>query len=230
VAAIDQPRDDRHDERDVAAALKHREEDSGWLCHLRLVDSVSGLLLNSLGLTLIGQRRATQTLDPPAGAPTTAPMNEPMRFITDRERELYSMVELCERYGVSRKTGYKWVERYEREGLDGLREQSRAPHHCPHRMAADVATAICAARRQHPSWGSAKLLQWLKPRHPELALPAPSTAGDLLARRGLVKKRRCRRHYTHPGVVPPTTNSRMISGPQISRATSGPAMASIAIR
>jgi hypothetical protein len=45
VAAIDQPRDDRHDERDVAAALKHREEDSGWLCHLRLVGSVSGLLL-----------------------------------------------------------------------------------------------------------------------------------------------------------------------------------------
>jgi hypothetical protein len=45
VPAIDQPRDDRHDERDVAAALKHREEDSGWLCHLRLVGSVSGLLL-----------------------------------------------------------------------------------------------------------------------------------------------------------------------------------------
>lgn len=51
MAAIDQPRDDRHDERDVAAALKHREEDSGWLCHLRLVGSVSGLLLNSLDLT-----------------------------------------------------------------------------------------------------------------------------------------------------------------------------------
>ena len=69
----------------------------------------------------------------------TAPMKERMRFVTDWERDLYSMVELCERYGVSRKTGYKWVARYEREGPDGLDERSRAPHHCPHRIAADVA-------------------------------------------------------------------------------------------
>ena len=135
----------------------------------------------------------------------TAPMKERVRFVTDWERSLYSMMELCERYGVSRKTGYKWVARYEREGPDGLREQSRAPHHCPHRIAADVAAAICAGRRQHPSWGPEKILHWLKRRQPELGLPATSTAGDLLARRGLVKKRRRRRHYTHPGVVPPTT-------------------------
>lgn len=132
-------------------------------------------------------------------------MNERMRFITDWERGLYSMVELCERYGVSRKTGYKWVGRYEGEGLDGLRERSRAPHHCPHRITDAVADAICASRRQHPSWGPAKILQWLKRRHPRLELPAPSTAGDLLGRRGLVKKRRRRRPHTHPGVVPPTT-------------------------
>ena len=81
---------------------------------------------------------------------TAPPMNERMRFVTDRERDLYSMVELCERYGVSRKTGYKWLARYEREGPDGLREQSRAPHQGPHRISAEVAAAICAGRRQHP--------------------------------------------------------------------------------
>ena len=64
---------------------------------------------------------------------------------------------------------------------------------------------ICAARRQHPSWGLAKLVAWLRPRYPAVDWPAVSTAGDLLARRGLVKKRRRRRHYQHPGVVPPTT-------------------------
>jgi len=133
-------------------------------------------------------------------------MKERMRFVTDWERDLYSMVELCERYGVSRKTGYKWLARYEREGPDGLHERSRAPHSCPHRIAADVAAAICAGRRQHPSWGPEKILHWLKRRHPELELPATSTAGDLLARRGLVKKRRRRRQYTHPGLVPPTTD------------------------
>ena len=135
----------------------------------------------------------------------TAPMNERMRFVTDWERDLYSMVELCERYGVSRKTGYKWLARYEREGPDGLRERSRAPHHCPHRISPAVAEAICAGRRQHPSWGPEKILLWLKRRHPTMAIPAPSTAGDLLARRGLVKKRRRRRPHSHPGVVPPTT-------------------------
>jgi putative transposase len=98
----------------------------------------------------------------------TAPMKERMRFVTDWERGLYAMVELCERYGVSRKTGYKWVDRYAREGPDGLREQSRAPHHCPHRIAADVAAAICAGRRQHPSWGPDKILHWLKRQQPEL--------------------------------------------------------------
>ena len=135
----------------------------------------------------------------------TAPMKERMRFVTDWERGLYSMVELCERYGVSRKTGYKWIARYEGDGLDGLRDRSRAPHQCPHRMAADVAEALCAGRRQHPSWGPDKILHWLKRRHPAMELPATSTAGDLLARQGLVKKRRRRRHYTHPGVVPATT-------------------------
>src|SRR5215470_4885988 len=92
----------------------------------------------------------------------TAPMKERMRFVTDWERDLYSVVELCERYGISRKTGYKWLARYEGEGVDGLRERSRAPRQCPHRIAADVAEAICAGRRQHPSWGPDKILHWLK--------------------------------------------------------------------
>ncbi|MGH2362568.1 MAG: helix-turn-helix domain-containing protein, partial [bacterium] len=88
----------------------------------------------------------------------TAPMKERMRFVTDWERALYSMVELCERYGVSRKTGYRWLARYEGEGPDGLHERSRAPHHCPHRITGEVAAVICAGRRQRPSWGPDKIL------------------------------------------------------------------------
>src|SRR5712691_3318990 len=61
----------------------------------------------------------------------TEPMKERVRFVADAERGLYSMSELCERYGVSRRTGYKWLERYEADGPAGLKEQSRAPHHCP---------------------------------------------------------------------------------------------------
>jgi transposase InsO family protein len=132
-------------------------------------------------------------------------MEERKQFIDDHRLGLYDMRELCARYGVSRKTGYKWLDRFEEEGRRGLADRSRAPHRCPHKIGDEVASAICEARRRHPDWGPRKLLDWLRPRHPELELPAASTAGDLLVRRGLVKKRRRRRLHLHPGVVPPTT-------------------------
>ena len=135
----------------------------------------------------------------------TAPMEQRERFIRDERLALYPMTELCERYGISRKTGYKWLDRFDAGGRAGLSDRSRAPHQCPHRIADNVAQLICLARRQHPSWGPEKLLQWLEPRHPEVEMPAVSTAGDLLARKGLVKKRRRRRPHLHPGVVPAVT-------------------------
>ena len=135
----------------------------------------------------------------------TSPVEERERFMEAHRVGLYTMTELCERYGISRKTGYKWRERFEEEGRQGLQDRSRAPHHCPHCIPVETAQRICEARRQHPSWGPEKLLQWLAVRDPDLDLPAVSTAGDLLARAGLVKKRRRRRHYQHPGVVPPVT-------------------------
>src|SRR5881628_2722906 len=83
----------------------------------------------------------------------TDPMKERMHFVADWDRELYAVTELCARYGISRKTGYKWIARYVHAGVAGRAEQSRAPHRCPHRIAPAVAAAIVGARRQHPSWG-----------------------------------------------------------------------------
>lgn len=133
------------------------------------------------------------------------PMEQRERFIRDQQNGLYTMTELCDRHNISRKTGYKWLDRFDAGGRAALGDRSRAPHQCPHRISSEVADVICTARRQHPSWGPEKLLQWLAPRHTGIALPATSTAGDLLARRGLVKRRRRRRPYQHPGVVPITT-------------------------
>lgn len=133
----------------------------------------------------------------------TAPMEQRERFIADRLRAPYSMTELCARYGVSRKTGYKWLGRFAAEGERGLEDRSHAPRRCPHRIASSMAALLCATRRAHPSWGPAKLLDYLRPRHPEIrSWPAASTVGDLLARRGLVRKRRRRRPVRHPGSVP----------------------------
>ena len=141
---------------------------------------------------------------------TSSGVEQRESFIADERRGLHTFTELCARYGISRKTGYKWCDRFAADGRRGLRERSHAPHHCPHRIAADIADLLCTARRRHPDWGPGKLLDWLAPRHPTIAdaaWPAVSTAGDLLAREGLVKKRRRRRRHQHPGVVPSTTHA-----------------------
>src|SRR2546425_12791288 len=180
----------------------------------------------------MGDTRPGQTLASRASMPwlETAPMDERERFIADHRLDLYTMTELCRRYHVSRKTGYKWIDRMEEGGRAALRDRSRAPHHCPHRIAANVAEWICAARQAHRSRGPRMLRQWLERRAPDLDWPAPSPAGDLLARRGLVKKRRRRRPHYHPGRGGAGDARPTTCGPRTSRATSAPGTGCTAIR
>ncbi len=136
----------------------------------------------------------------------TSPVDQRKEFIREYRRGLFTMQELCARYAISRKTGYKLVARVEEEGVRGLQDRSRAPHSCPHRTPPEVERLIVAARQKHPDWGPRLLLDWLKPRHPRVHdWPAPSTAGAMLLRAGLVKRRGRRRLSTHPGVVDPIT-------------------------
>src|SRR5262245_1957198 len=133
-------------------------------------------------------------------------MEERLRFVHDALSNRFAMSELCARYGVSRRIGYKWLARYEADGRRGLVDQSRAPKHCPHRTADRVTELLVEGRQLHPQWGARKLIRVLRGRHREIRVwPAPSTVADLLARRGLVHKRRHRRPSVHPGVVRPTT-------------------------
>lgn len=136
----------------------------------------------------------------------TSPMDQREQFLADYRRGHFSMQELCLRYAISRKTGYKWIGRVAEEGRRGLAERSRAPHSCPHKTPNAVAALIIAARLAHPDWGPQLLLDWLRPRHPRRRdWPATSTAGAILKREGLVLPRRRRRSTTHPGVVDPVT-------------------------
>jgi putative transposase len=105
----------------------------------------------------------------------------------------WSMSEVCAAFGISRKSGYKWLRRYEDAGLDGLGERGRAPIHHPNATPAEVIGELIAAREQHRFWGPRKLVAWLKREAPDLQWPAPSTAGAILKRHGLVRPRRRRR-------------------------------------
>lgn len=111
----------------------------------------------------------------------------------------WTMTELCERYGVSRVTGHKWWRRFTEFGYPGLEEVSRAPKTCPHRTRPEIEEALVAARKRHPKWGPETLLELVHRKHPDWILPAPSTAGDILKRNGLVKPRRRRVRPRHPG-------------------------------
>jgi putative transposase len=128
-----------------------------------------------------------------------SPMDQKTQFIADYLRRSLSVTELCDHYGISRKTGYKWIERYEHGGLASLAERSRRPHACPTQTPEEVVQALTEARERHPSWGAKKLLAFLSGRHPDRAWPAHSTVCDLLARHGLVRKPRARRRVGHPG-------------------------------
>lgn len=129
----------------------------------------------------------------------TEPMTERLKLIEESLSGLYTTSELCERFGVSRKTGYKWRARFLAEGAAGLKDRSHAPRSCPHKLEERIAAAIIAARKKHPRWGPRKLLDWLRWRQPDLELPAPSTAGELLRREGLSQRERRRRRWRHPG-------------------------------
>lgn len=118
-----------------------------------------------------------------------------LKFIAawlDEEND-WSMSELCEAFGVSRKSGYKWLQRYQLSGLDGLVDRLRAPHSHPNATPPDVVKKLIAARKKHRYWGARKLLVGLAKKDPGLPWPAVSTAGEILKRHGLVKPRRRRR-------------------------------------
>lgn len=127
-------------------------------------------------------------------------LNERVRFVRDFASGHWSMTELCERFGVSRPTGYKWVARHRTGGDRGLQDRSRAPHHCPRRTDGELEALVVAARLQY-GWGAKKLGQVLRIRHPDRVWPARSTLNALLERHGLLRKNRRRRKWAHPGAA-----------------------------
>ena len=124
----------------------------------------------------------------------TGPVEERMKFITHYLEDEYSMVDLCRHYGISRKTGYKWIRRFVENGADGLREQSRAPYRQARMTPPDIEAAIVAlATKGQSKRGPKKLRRLLELSDPTVSWPAVSTIGAILKRNGLVSPRHRRR-------------------------------------
>lgn len=124
----------------------------------------------------------------------TSPEAEQTRFIQRWQAGGVTFVELCRQFGISRKSGYKRLQRFQAWGWEGLGDLSRAPHHQPHRTEEAIIQRLIATKQARPTWGPKKLVAWLRDQEPRTPWPAPSTAGDLLQRAGLVRPRKRRRH------------------------------------
>jgi len=143
-------------------------------------------------------------------------MEQRKEFLEAAIRGEHSFTELCRRFGISRKNGYKWLNRHLIElavpgGTTSFADRSRRPHNSPTAIAPEVEAAIVELRKQRPHWGPKKLRIVLSRQCPELELPSESTFAAVLKRNGLVRPRRKRTksppytaplgHASHPNAV-----------------------------
>jgi transposase InsO family protein len=131
----------------------------------------------------------------------TCAMDERMRFVIAAGEEGAVMTDVCEHYAVSRTTGYKWLARYRRDGVEGLKDRSRAPLQHGRARPEGVFEAVLGLRERYRHWGPRKLRAKLAELQPDLDVPAASTIGDWLCREGLTH-RQARRRRSPPSTQP----------------------------
>lgn len=131
----------------------------------------------------------------------TCAMNEKDLFIDAYLGRDSDFSRLCRRFGISRKTGYKWIGRYDAEGRPGLKDRSRARLTQARQTPAAVVDQILELKHRHPDWGPVTIGSNLYRTDPGFDWPANSTIGEILKRHGLVKPRR-KRHKVPPQTQP----------------------------
>lgn len=122
------------------------------------------------------------------------PMDQKIKLISNWLEDDEDISELARRYSISRKTVYKWIKRYEEEGIQGLEEKERVAHSHPNITEEIIINRIINFKLKHMTWGPKKLMHCLREMNPEVDWPADSTAGYWLKKNNLVKDRKKRRH------------------------------------
>jgi putative transposase len=118
---------------------------------------------------------------------TTNAQKEKEHFILEYGSGDYGVAEMARRYGISRKTAYKWAGRYESEGLSGLEERGRAPRHHPNELSAEIVAKILELKARWPSFGAPKLHWKLQRLMGAERCPAESSIGRVLQSHGLTR-------------------------------------------
>lgn len=117
------------------------------------------------------------------------PMSQRRDFIALATAPGANISELCRRFGISRKSAYKWLARYKSHGLTGLENRSRRPHSSPRKVAARLEGDVLALRKKHPAWGGRKLRARLQALG-KVEVPSASTITAILERNGQLDEQR----------------------------------------
>lgn len=131
----------------------------------------------------------------------TCIMSQRELFIEDWLSHRFSISELCQRYGIARKTGYKWINRFREQGVNGLADLSRARHTHSNQTPEWIVKRILDLKVRYPNWGPVKIHSSLYRANHSQHWPAPSTIGEILKRHNLVRPKR-RRLTTPPQTQP----------------------------
>ena len=123
-------------------------------------------------------------------------VDQRLQFLSSYQKKEMSLSDLCREFGVSRPTGYRWINRYKEVGPEGLLDRSRKPQGCSHATSEATENAILALRGKHPSWGARKLKARLEKVQPRVNWPAASTFGNILHRAGLTNPKQKKRRTT----------------------------------
>jgi transposase InsO family protein len=121
------------------------------------------------------------------------PMSERIEFIQLSQLPDTNIRQLCRQFGISPKTGYKWLGRYHASGIVGLEDQSRCPVHSPRRTPSAMEQAVMSVRREHPAWGGKKIHVILT-RNGMMGVPSPSTITDIFRRHGMINLEQSEQH------------------------------------
>lgn len=120
-------------------------------------------------------------------------LDERQQFIAEYLKEIVSFTDLCHQYGISRKTGYKWVNRFKSLGLAGLLDLSKEPRKQDRRITQDIIDLIIMIKSERPKWGPKKIHPYLIKHYELVKYPCETSVENILKRNGLVKPRKLRR-------------------------------------
>lgn len=118
---------------------------------------------------------------------------ERMKFVIAWKQGDWTMTDICREFGISRVTGYKYLQQYEEYGIEGLMDKSRAPKYQPHAVSEDMVRRILQCREEHKTWGARKILASLKCQYHRIKeWPCPASIGRILKRNGMIHAKKPR--------------------------------------